>query len=296
MLKDFNWKFEKSERIEWLTHGNVNKGLELLSQWVNFFPKEFTWVEANYHVPSIIVRLDCVFWDHVLYLYEIEERPAGIGLSYYLNSQFKSKLVGLKRKWPPFKSLISFNRKENDDRLWLQVLDLKEAEKDDCLLLVRAEPSEKDFYVFQNRSVSTLRTKGDKSYGEKMGLWREVSFSDFEEFPWEDGFCLKPKQGSKCKGIHIWNSELKNKVMGVSTRGQIERTINEFEKMYLQEYISPIMFELNRRKLYMNYKIFFGYDPIQGDYICLGGVWVARPSLKIHGATDAVIGLIKIKE
>jgi hypothetical protein len=49
----------------------------------------------------------------------------------------------LKEKWPDFKSVVSFNRKEGDDFLWIPVIKIEEAKKEDCLLLIRAEPEER---------------------------------------------------------------------------------------------------------------------------------------------------------
>ncbi|MDD4409767.1 MAG: hypothetical protein PHW52_03910 [Candidatus Pacebacteria bacterium] len=295
-LDDFRWKFKRSESAEFIDRSLIDKSLIFLEEWIRFFPKESTWVAANHHVPSIVIRLDCTIRDKTIFIYEIEERPAGIGISYCINPQFRLMIEGLRRRWPVIRSLISSNRKESDDRLWLPTIGFEEALQDDCLLLVRTEPSEEDFHIFQDRSVSTLRNKGDKVYGEHMGLWKNVSYRDYELFPWSEGFCLKPKQGSKCKGVHVWKAELNNKGVGISTKTQIRRVIDDFGEMYLQEYLAPMSLEIDGKKLYMNYRIYFGYDLEINSYSCLGGIWVARPNIRIHGASDATIGPLQIKE
>lgn len=295
-IDELKWKFEKSDKTEFLSPWIIKQARLFLRKWMNYFPEEPTWVQSNYGVPSIIVRLDCVVEDDTLYVYEIEERPAGIGIAFCLNDEFRSRLSYLQEIWPPLKSLVSSNRKESDDFLWIPMISKEEAEKRDCLLLIRAEPFEEDFHIFQKRSVSTLISKGDKAYGERIKLWKIVSNYDFDDLPWLTGFCLKPKKGSKCRGVHIWNPQLKNKRVGVSTRSQILKALIIHEEMYLQKYIPPMIEMHNGNKLLKAYRVYFGYDPILGRYECLGGIWIARPNLRIHGASDAVMGPLKIEE
>ncbi|MFA5178563.1 MAG: hypothetical protein WC427_03320 [Candidatus Paceibacterota bacterium] len=290
------WQFEKSSQQEILPRKAVDQANYFLSQWIKVFPKEKTWVQKKYKIPSLIVRFDCVFRDNLLLVYEIEERPAGIGIAFCLNNDFKKRLCSLKEKWPDFKSVVSFNRKESDDFLWIPVIKIEEAKKEDCLLLIRAEPEEKEFHFFQNRSISSLVNKGDKSYGEKMNFWKPVNCYDFENLPWKQSFCLKPKKGSKCRGIQIWSPELKNKRVGVSTKSQIKKALDYYQEMYLQEYVSPLIEPWHGRNLYKTHRIYFGYNPIIKKYECLEGIWLARPNLRIHGASDAVIGPLKIEE
>lgn len=295
-ITTLKWKFEQSLKQEVLPRKAVEQADNFLKQWIKVFPKEKTWVQKNYKIPSFIVRFDCIFQNDLLLVYEIEERPAGIGIASCLNRDFESKLCFLKKKWPEFKSVVSSKRKESDDFLWIPLIEIEEAKKENCLLLIRAEPEENNFHIFQNRSISSLINKGDKSYGEKMNFWKMVDCHDFDKLPWEQGFCLKPKQGSKCRGVHVWNPKLKNKRVGVSTKSQIKKALNYYQEMYVQKYISPLIEPWHGRNLYKTYRIYFGYNPIIKKFECLEGIWLARPNLRIHGASDAVIGPIKIKE
>ena len=43
---------------------------------------------------------------------------------------------------------------------------------------------------------------------------------------------------------------------------------------------------------WMMYRVFFGYNLHHGRWECCGGGWVARPNLRIHGASDAICGPI----
>lgn len=293
-LSRIKWKFIISNKIEVMSSIFLEQSMELISQWLKHFPKESTWIENNYGVPSIIIRLDCIMRDGVVHVYEIEDRPAGVGISSHINSCFRSRLEEMVKKWPPFVSVISSSRSSNDDALWIPVISIEEARSRNSLLLIRAEPGDEAFIEFQSRSISTLVNEGSKLYGEGMGLWRAVTLDDFDELPWADGFCLKPKEGSRCRGVEIWIPGKQNGKRGASTRSQVMRGLSCFEQMYLQELINPLEEEFEGRILRKIYRVYFGYNPQTKQYECLGGLWVARPNLKVHGATDSVAGPITI--
>lgn len=281
-----------SQEREFFSENLQNQAVSLLKKWATVFPYENSWVQKEFSVPSLIVRLDCVVHQDKVFLFEVEERPAGIGVTAKLNATFSQKLFDLQTEWPEINSLVSPRRTTSDDCLWLETVSLEEVKKSDKLLFIRAEPEETVFHALLERSVSTLLTKGDKSYGERMGLWKEVNKNDFSHLPWERGFCLKPLKSSKCQGIEIWSPDFrKKKIGGLSTKTRIEKTLNQYGRMYLQEFISP-MVDPDEKKLAMAYRVFFGYKPSLGSYVFLGGLWNARPNLKIHGAQDTLMGPI----
>lgn len=286
------WKMLVSDKKEIFSQEAQRQATILLDKWRWFFPQENSWAQKKFSVPSLIVRLDCVVHNGQISLFEVEERPAGIGVTAQLNPVFRRKLGEIKREWPNFKSLVSHQRSTSDDVLWLESISREQAIANDELLFIRAEPEEQEFHSLIERSISTLLIKGDKSYGEKMGFWKEVGWEDFDSFPWEDGFCLKPLKSSKCRGIEIWNPEFrKKKIGGTSTKTHIEKTLKFYGKMYLQDFIFP-MVDPDEKKLAMAYRVFFGYKPSLGNYAFLGGLWNARPNLKIHGAQDTLMGPI----
>jgi len=272
------------------------RAVDFLGDWSQAFSQENSWVDQNISVPSLIVRLDCVN-NGSLKVYEVEERPAGVGISCHLSADFRGRLVSLQKDWPEFKSLISEKRRAHDDNLWLESLNSEEALNCEDLLLVRSEPEEGFYHKFQERSVSTLLNKGDKSYGEKMGLWKKVTPEDFSQFPWEEGFCLKPLKSSKCRGVEIFHPankkrKNKNRTRGASTKTRIQKTLSHYKEMYLQPLIEPenCPFFLGNK---MALRIFFGYNVKKSEYQFLGGVWNSRPNLKIHGSSDTIMGIIE---
>jgi len=298
-IKVGGWKLQISEKRIALSEEAVEKALLAIEEWQRVFPKEETWIEKHYKIPSLIIRLDCVCAGaEKILIYEIEERPAGIGLASLVNRSFEEKLKSLRSIWPAFSVVVSPRRgNNNDDLLWNRVITLEEALNSRELLLIRAEPKEEELWPLQSRSVSTLRMKGSKEYGEKLGWWKQVSVEDFEKLPWEDGFVLKPIQGSKCRDVVIWipSSLLSFKKMGgVVTKTKIQKTLEKHKTMFSQPFIPPMKVAVEGDEdFFMIYRVFFGYDGEK--YIPMGGVWNARrKQLKIHGASDAICGPVII--
>lgn len=295
-MKIGSWETSFSRWAEVFPKRLVPQALELIKRWALVFSREETWVYRTYEVPSLIIRLDCVERDGVLQLYEIEERPAGIGIASYINSDFRRRLAEVRQKWPPIAVVVSPRREEGgDDFLWAPVKALEDI-PEDFWLLIRAEPWEEEFWPLAARSISTVRYKGWKGYGEKLGLWRRVSSEN--ELPWEEGFVLKPLQGSKCQDIEIFAPH--SSVQGNSTRTRIIRRLKEKGLMYLQPLIPPMKWEERVPEEIRQYygriwRFFFGFNPSQG-WTPLGGVWNARRNWRVHGASDALFGLLVLDE
>ena len=163
-------------------------GRDYLASWQKHFANEETWAKKEMGVPSLIVRLDCVLIDGSLRIYEVEERPAGIGITNKMNPKFADGLADIRRFWPDFKVVVSPNRTGGDDHLWAEVAE--HGGFDTEIVLVRAEPEEKDYHKYAPRSISSVVSKGNKSYGVPLGFWKSVSDSQ-SQLPWDEAFVLK---------------------------------------------------------------------------------------------------------
>ncbi|HCU70319.1 MAG TPA: hypothetical protein DIC35_01020 [Candidatus Moranbacteria bacterium] len=292
-VKVQGWDLNLSQKLVAFPEIAIDQAVELLSDWSKAFPKEDTWVSTHLGIPTLICRLDCVVNEGKLEVFEVEERPAGIGITSNLNPDFKANLQNLQENWPRFSSVVSNDRKGSDDGLWLEKISLEEALNSDGLLLIRAEPEQIEFHELQSRSVSSLIQKGNKSYGDKLGLWTEVGIEDFDVLPWNQGFCIKPLQNSKCRDVEIWcpwHNSKKTGIGGCSTRTRIYRILEKNGRMYLQNFISPENSVVYGHMMIL--RVFFGYDALREEYVFMGGVWNSRPNLKIHGTPDTVIGPI----
>ena len=192
------------------------------------------------------------------------------------------KFEEMKSQWPSFKIIVSPNRKWNDDYLWGGCCDTTSN-----LVLVRAEPEEKEFHYLEQKSISSLKSKGDKGYGIKMGLWHLIKDKEIPPWAWKEGFSLKPLQGSKLKGIEIWDPKKRD---GYSTKARINRTLeaNNFQ-MYYQPFISPMETGIEDHK-WMIYRVFYGYQIQKKQWEYLGGFWNARSNLRMHATPDSIFG------
>lgn len=270
-----------------------------IEQWAAAYPTEESLAQTRYGVPSLLVRVDMtILPGGGVGLYEIEDRPAGPGVTGLVNSDFGTRLGALRKKWPDFAVVVSPRRTGTDDELWLRAITLEEARQRGTPVLVRAEPHESEFHGLLGQSVSTLTTEGLKSYGVPMGLWQEVRHADVEAdpstLPWEAGFCLKPTRGSKCLDVHVWSPRHKHR--GSSTKTKILEVLRSYDSMYLQEFLPPMQWQIEGKDYTGIYRVFFGYDPEDARWTSMGGVWMARPStLRIHGASDAVTGAVVLE-
>lgn len=295
LLKDYRtvcigpWNVNCSDQAQIFPDSAVEQSLVLLSRWQGSFRKENTWSRRELGTPSLIIRLDCVVHAGKLAVYEVEERPSGIGVSVILNPFFKKRLRQVLSTWPDFRVVISEKRAGTDDQIWMDALSWPRSTNSDAeLVLIRAEPEEAEFHHFESQSISSLIAKGDKAYGETLGLWHRVVTVD--ELPWERGFVLKPTQGSKMRDVEIWHP---HKWPGRTTRSRIETVLSR-RVMFLQEMVYP-MSTGNPKFEWMIYRVYFGYNIWTSLWECLGGTWNARTNLRIHGAPDAVIGPVVLR-
>ncbi len=299
------WKTTFSEKREVFPNDALVSATLMVREWVSAFVKERTWVMDNYGVPSLIIRLDC-FLDHDAHLHgiEIEDRPMGIGMTGMMNPRFAMNLDHfLERSWPRIASVSSERRNGSDDHLWISP-----PQSAGDLLMVRCRPDEEEFYHLRDRSVSTISTEGDKSYGEKLGLWERISRDD--SIPWEEPFVLKPMQGTRCDDVVVWLpkemvihglSVKRRELRGNSTRTKVEQVLSSNGTMYIQRFVPPMVCphisSVSGKPYFMLYRLFFFFDTVKQGYVPVGGVWNARPfQLLLHGATDAVLGPLTIED
>jgi|GEM_PF-1073373 len=287
------WKFWHSTETLSLPGKNLKEAEERVTDWLQYFPREENWVGQNFGVPSLFLRMDCSILNGHLNLYKIKECPDKIGAMKIINPRFKATSEKLQRGWPNIKSLVTSYSDHSDDDLWLEEVNLEEAKKKPGLLFIRTKSGEEIPDLFKKWSVNPLETKGDKSYGLKMGLWREVSVNDLDRLNWKDGFCLRARKTSDLKNVEIWHPD-KNKfqkhgISGFSTKIEVENALRENGSMYCQPFIMPMRSSTGLR---MILQLYFIYNLQKMKYEYAGGTFVERPSIRIKREGDAVIGLV----
>jgi hypothetical protein len=256
-------------------------------------------MEENFSAPSILIRVDYVLHDNVIYPYEVEERPAGLGVIFHFHTcvygliaeTFNKLDVGI---------LLSKKREEmgSDDPFQTKVQVFREGEQfKSSLVYPRVHRDESQFFNLSQRSVSTLEKEGDKSYGVSIGLWREIPPKSERTLEWfenlrSESFAIKFKAGSRFDGVQIWTPQ---KQRGRETWTKICSSIEDGRAAYIQPFhphesgyeFLPEGFSLFRR----TYLIF---NTQQNEYITIGGLWMAVLGLRGHGTPDAIIGRMSL--
>lgn len=269
----------------------VKAGQDLVTEWALHFQKENNWAQINYGVPGPDARIDGVIdCEGRLRVFELEDRPAGKGLCSRMDPEFDDRLTKMRPTWPSYGFLVSSSRKAMDDDAWLPPFD---DSRSDSLVLLRASPDDYHLDYLQGRSVSSFKEEGNKSYGVPLGLWREVGVGDIDSLPWDEGFVLKPMQGTHCRGVLFWNPR-DRRAKGNDTRTKIAAGLTA-SNMYCQPFIQP-MPSIIPGYQYMILRIFYWYDPSCQRWVCLGGAANARSNLRIHGATDSVFCPLRIED
>lgn len=285
--KTLGWDVNVSRVETSLPEKAVQQGYELINKWSRSFQEENTWVRQNLGIPSLIARIDSTLDPYGNMLpYEIEERPGGIGATSVINPEFCKRLAETTQTWPTFQVVVSEKRTGFDDGLWAETVNLKNISSDK-LYFVRAEPEETEFHFLEPQSISSLKEKGNKSYGVALGLWKPVNSPD--QLEWDRAFALKPVQGSKSRDVRLWDPN-NRRAQGIATRTKIENTLNNQGVMYQQDYFPPIELGDNGSTLYMIHRVFYGYDIGKNKWNYMGGFYNIRPSLVIHGAHDTIFG------
>lgn len=264
-------------------------------------------------MPSLIIRIDYTEDQEGPQPYELEERPAGLGLGWKYVPSFKERLLGLDERWGSVVVVKSPTRRGGDDHLWTKVIDPTNYTGEEEWVLGRFEPEElkeeklRKFYEgLAARSISTLLTEGWKGYGEDW-LWERLfNQPDFNTIAnkrrWS-GFAMKRGSGSKSHYVRLWVTKEVVRIarahlgniqtpIGTWSAREIINTYKQWESqgeiIYLQEFYLPIPCMVNRKPFYGIWRIYFGFSPKEKKWEILGGLLNARQSLLVHGASDSV--------
>lgn len=278
-----------SQHTEVVTDEQACRLKPLASLCADNFAHEPTLVQTEAGLPTYIARLDYTVTDGEPQLYEFEERPSGIGISARVSPEFNSRISEVFKRIGQFSVVLSGNRRATDDTLvGLQVITTKEALERDDPLLIRAEPEEDGLEPLVARSISTVLTKGDKSYGERAGMFTAVDRP--EELPdRHTGFALKPRQGSKANGVMIYHPKLTAKPGFRAHRRMLQAVTAK--SMYLQDLHMPIDTG-NPEYPNMIYRLFVDFT--KGTPELIGGCYMARKDAVVHGSLYSVIGKLVV--
>lgn len=297
------WTVNVSDQSDQVTAHTVAHLIEFVQRWATTWcelhPNEPTAARREFGVPSLIVRMDYLHSQVAdPFIFELEERPQGAGLAWMLSKSFRARFDPLKKRWPHFCAVIAPERRGGDDYIWVPggEVSLDSALQQQDGVIVRCEPHQEQFWALEQRSLSTVKTEGNKQYGVTLGLWQTITRAG--ALPSDrTGFAIKPPAGSKCAGLFIYHPTL-YRVHGAGAhsydrvRREAQAHIDKFGFCYLQPFAYPPEKEHEGRRLSVMHRLFFGWDPRSKEWLPLGGNWVSRPApcARIHGSSDGCSG------
>lgn len=289
--------------------GEVKKvDMTIINKLGNFLTKEWKkavlegidrpwWSVKILDIPSPIIRVDMApverEEDIQGFIYEVEVRPAGLGVMLSLTpekvKQWESALIFCQ-------GFVSIESSVQDDKIAAEILKLPyytEVPQDIGPYWVRTNYRNGKIACLEDFSLVPIRQDGDKSYLVKLGM---AEMAKIDKLDWSKPFVVKPLMGSKMEEIEIYVPSFLQKEFGsagVSTMSRVKRTISNGRPYLVQRFISPKEEYIDGKKGWTIWRIYFGWH---GKYRFIGGLWNWRPNLRIHGATDAVMGVIETEQ
>lgn len=270
---------------------------------------ESTYIERMHNAPSWMVRVEGVIHDNVFHVFEVEDRPAGIGmLKKYVDPE------GLRLHFEEWRDVVvvdSGSRNGIDDQHWgARLVSLDEAKTSRALVLVRARPEEEQFHLLVDQAVAPVVLEGDKLYGEKLRWWYRVSKTS-DDLPLilalieGSSVVVKPFVGTRARGVHVYVPEDLRSLLGlhgcsdVRSFNTIKKQVNTPQGCFIQPFMLPMKFGWRPEEEWGIVRVYFRYSIKEKKYKLLEGCpgfWNTRPnSLVIHGTQDAFFGPLELE-
>ncbi len=284
--------------------------------------KEPTYVQELVGIPSLIVRIDCTIDENGdIVAYELEDSPSGQGITDKVHSHIKGE--GIKERLIDHYTdaigdiphvLVSGHRSHGtDDNIIVgqeKYLFNEIPASVDGPVIVKAIPGIKESHAaylhLQSQAVAPLATEGDKSYAVSMGDLKEVE-SETDLLLCADGELAsqvaKSRLGSMAMGVSMYLNPLERKKYGkrgTVTASKLSAKIVEYQDRggaLLQRFVAPIQLENNEGRSNAIMRVFVLLDSRDGEVTAeaIGGCYVARPELIVHGASNAVAGAVLVE-
>lgn len=253
-------------------------------------------------IPSPIVRIDMAPNQRNSAkiqeaIYEVEIRPAGLGITLSLLPEIRDRWGRILKK-SGCQGFVRLESPIQDDALAAKFLELpyfEEVPKNESLFWIRTRIDDPRALALEEKSLVPIRLDGHKGYLVKLNLARMVEMEMVEgifSLPWEKGFAIKPLQGARIEGVELWLPQAQRGELpadkGLSTKNRVLRRIKIGGPYLLQPFIAPMEEERCGKTGWFIWRLFFGWE--DSFYRFIGGAWFWRPNLRIHGASDAIIG------
>ena len=288
-----------------LTPGEISAVEGALQEWRELaVPAKPNLASQRWGVPSALVRVDMAplrtLGEHEHFLYEVEGGPGGLGFLSVLGGdepfrRIANALVGLGIReigWEVDPSRVRFEAElsQGVTSLSRSGLSVTRGTNHGLPLLLRAS-GENDF-PWERCLCDYSSGGGDKRSLKPFGAVLADEISDpFAAFP--KGFAIKPRRGTGTKDVHVWVPYQPYKEFS-TTQTKAWRihqvALGAPGRWVLQPFFPPEYLE--EEKALRIWRLFAVWDG--KSYRTVGGVWVARRSLRVHGASDSIYGLVTV--
>lgn len=273
-------------------------------------------IARRYGVPTAVIRSDEPPHSDPEHRYEDEDESAGQG------SMLKVLPDPVKRIWAESFEQIGINGIYSDVDYWVDdesfakelglrfAASSEEVLNDDGLWWVRVSEDHPHVEGLEERSALPIRNRWHKGYLVTLELAKEIrSLADIPAkehdnpeirskgtMQFTEPFVVKPLNGSMARGVGIFmpNSYYKKigKPNGRRTwtwlQEKLESSFQNGHSFLVQPFYPPEIVD----GICKTWRLFFVYVPSEGRYRFAGGVWNSRPTLIVHGASDASFGLV----
>src|SRR5689334_6045224 len=87
------WSVNVSLKSETVSQKILEPLQVAVENWAKCFPKENTFINRNWGVPSILINVDlAVSRNGTVSIFDIDETPHNVGIAYEISGHFKNKL------------------------------------------------------------------------------------------------------------------------------------------------------------------------------------------------------------
>lgn len=299
-----HYEIPYSETVIELDDSHRGQIRKIIDDSMAAYPNEDTLVWDVLGKPTAIARVDCTIGPNGITPYEFEDRPAGIGVDHLLRQRLtgQGSIEGIQTHIAEaFGSEVVVVRHADaypsDDGVALRVTDDIRSVNGN-VILVRGEPhmfgDEETYTELASKSISTIRTEGDKSYSLNVPEFEALEITSPVEMPRPDAsFMLKKPQGSKAKGVSLYLNPEDRKIYGergTVTHGKASRLVDEAGRMILEKFKPPVRVA-GMGNMALRVMALVGKE--RTDVI--GGCYVVRPELIVHGASNSFAGLVTME-
>lgn len=277
-----------------LSAGQIESMQQHIASRLETIPSEHaTFVQQNHKLPTLIARIDCTVSGEGVMPYEVEERPAGLDVTAaLLGLDFTEQVRSHFQETTGTVPVVARRPDQlSDDGHVLDVVDLNSV--GDQLCIVRARPgqlNDVETKQLQERSLSTVATEGVKTHtvdGTDINYAKDVVFDH------DVSIVIKPKQGTHAHGVAVYLSpddRIKHGKKGTITAAKMQKIMEANPDFIVERFASPISLRAHDGKIGNMILRVFGLVHPGMDIQIIGGAYVIRPELVVHGASNAIAG------